>query len=79
MGGRLSLRRAGRKLSLGECTGSLPANTSARLRLRLSRHSVRALRRALRGGRRVRARVQVRVRDRSGNLTKGSRLLSLTR
>jgi len=79
VGGRLSLRRAGRRLSLGERTGSLPANTSARVRLRLSSHSVRALRRALRGGRRVRARVQVRVRDRSGNLTTGNRLLILTR
>ena len=79
VGGRLSLRRAGRRVALRQRTGSLPANKTARLRLRLSGTSSRALRLALRRGRRVRARVEVRVRDRSGNLTTGSRLLTLTR
>jgi len=79
VGGRLSLKRNGRKIALRERTGSLPANTTARLRLRLSGSSARALKRALRRGSRVRARVEVRVRDRSGNLSKGNRLLRLTR
>ena len=77
-GARLSLRRAGRRIAPGQRTGSLAANTTARLRLRLSSPSARALRRALGRGRLVRARVEVRVRDRSGNLTRGSRLLTLT-
>ncbi|MDQ3647842.1 MAG: PQQ-dependent sugar dehydrogenase [Actinomycetota bacterium] len=77
--GRLSLRRAGRKIALRQRTGSLPADTTERLRLRLSSHSARALRRALRRGRLVRARVEVRARDHAGNLAKGSRLLRLKR
>jgi len=78
-GGHLSIRRAGRRIALRQRTGALAANTTARLRLRLSSTSTRALRRALRRGRRVRARVEARVRDRSGNLTTSSRLLRLTR
>lgn len=78
-GGHLGIRRAGRRIALRQRTGTLAANTTVRLRLRLSSSSARALRGALRRGRRVRARVEVRVRDRSGNLTKGSRLLTLTR
>jgi len=77
VGGRLSLRRAGRRIALGQRTGSLAANTTARLRMRLSSPSARSLRRALGRGRVVRVRVEVRVRDRSGNLAKGSRLLRL--
>lgn len=79
VGGRLSLRRAGRKIGLREQTGTLVANKTARLRLRLSSPSSRALRRALRRKRRVRARVVIRVRDGSGNLTGGNRLLGLVR
>ncbi len=71
VGGRLSLRRRGGQIGLRQKTGSLPANTTARLRLRLSGPSARALRRALRQGRRVKARVEVRVRDGAGNLTHG--------
>ena len=77
--GRLSLSRGGRKIRLRQRVGSLSANATARLRLRLSGPSSRTLRRVLRRGRRVRVRVEVRVRDRSGNLTRGSRLLTLVR
>ena len=77
--GSLDLRRAGRKITLRQRLGQLPANRTARQRLLLSNPSARSLRRALRRGARVRARVLARVRDRTGNLTVRSRLVRLTR
>ena len=79
VGARLNIRRGKRKIRALGRTGSLRADHTARLRLRLSRASARMLRRALRRGRRVWARVEVRVRDRAGNLSRGSRLVRLVR
>ena len=77
--GRLNIKLRGRTIRLRQRVGSLAANSTARLRIRLSGPSGRALRRALRRRKRVRARVEVRVRDGSGNLTRGSRRLGLVR
>ena len=77
--GRLDLRRRGRKIGLRQRLGELPADRTARLRLRFSKPSARTLRSALLRGRRVRARVIVRVRDRAGNLAQSSRLVRLIR
>jgi len=65
---KLSLRRDGRPRRLGQAVRRLPAPGSARVKLKLSHVSRRAVRRALKRGRRLTATVFVRARGGDGRL-----------
>ena len=71
--------RGARRIKLGAASAPIARGEKATLKLKVSRKTLRTVKRALRRGKKVRAKTRVTVRDAAGNQTVKRRAIRLTR